>query len=97
MQFSADRLKSVGHWLAPLLIFFLAAFVYSLYGFQERMFIDNAMIMYSGQRMAEGIPPYVGIFYNKAPLSPMLVGGGSSFLRYGVGMTNHPRTDWRAE
>lgn len=75
MQFKAEGVKSAGHWLAPLLVFALAALAYSLYGFQEKMVVDAAMIMYSGQRMAEGIPPYVSIFDNKPPLSPLLAGG----------------------
>src|SRR5918998_2866006 len=60
----------------PLLILALAAFVYGLYGFGDVLLRDYSIYLYSGQRMAEGIPPYVSVFDHKGPLSPMLAGLG---------------------
>jgi DolP-mannose mannosyltransferase/Dolichyl-phosphate-mannose-protein mannosyltransferase len=60
----------------PLFVLALAAFVYSLYGFNGVLLRDYSIYLYSGQRMAEGVPPYVSIFDHKGPLSPMLAGLG---------------------
>jgi hypothetical protein len=60
----------------PLLVFSLAAFVYGLYGFDGVLLRDYSIYLYSGQRVAEGTPPYVGIFDHKGPLPPMLAGLG---------------------
>lgn len=60
----------------PLLILALAAFVYGLYGFDGVLLRDYSIYLYSGQRMAEGVPPYVSIFDHKGPLSPMIAGFG---------------------
>ncbi len=61
---------------ALALIFALAAAVYFQHGFEGALSRDNAIYLYSGQQMAEGIPPYVSIFDHKGPLAPMLVGVG---------------------
>src|SRR5918997_319081 len=63
-------------WALPLLVLALAVFVYSLYGFDQVLLRDYSIYLYSGQRMAEGIPPYVSVFDHKGPLSPMLAGLG---------------------
>ncbi len=60
----------------PLLVLALAVFVYGLYGFDDVLLRDYSIYLYSGQRMAEGIPPYVSVFDHKGPLSPMLAGLG---------------------
>jgi DolP-mannose mannosyltransferase len=70
------KLASAGQLAFPLFVFTLAAFVYGLYGFDGTLLRDQAIYLYSGQRMAEGIPPYVSIFDHKGPLSPMLAGLG---------------------
>jgi hypothetical protein len=59
-----------------LLIFALAAAVSSLYGLGGGLSRDGAIYLYSGQRMAEGVPPYVSVFDHKGPLAPMLAGAG---------------------
>ena len=59
-----------------LLVLALAAVVYYGHSFEGALSRDNAIYLYSGQRMAEGIPPYVSIFDHKGPLAPMLVGVG---------------------
>jgi hypothetical protein len=60
----------------PLLVLVLAVFVYGMYGFDGALPLDYSIYLYSGQRMAEGVPPYVSIFDHKGPLSPMIAGLG---------------------
>ena len=67
---------------ALLLVLFLAAIVYYGQSFEGALSRDNAIYLYSGQRMAEGIPPYVSIFDHKGPLAPMLVGVGVVISKY---------------
>lgn len=67
---------------ALLLVLFLAAAVYFRHSFEGALSRDNAIYLYSGQRMAEGIPPYVSIFDHKGPLAPMLVGVGVMISKY---------------
>lgn len=50
--------------------------MYGLYGFDGILLRDYSIYLYGGQMVAEGIPPYVGIFDHKGPLSPMLAGLG---------------------
>ncbi|CAA9459689.1 MAG: hypothetical protein AVDCRST_MAG28-3036 [uncultured Rubrobacteraceae bacterium] len=61
----------------PLLVLALAALVYGLYGFDGVLLRDYSIYLYSGQMMAEGIPPYVSVFDHKGPLSPMIAGFGA--------------------
>jgi hypothetical protein len=70
------RLAPAGRLALPLLILALAAFVYGLYGFDGVLLRDYSIYLYSGQRMAEGVPPYTSIFDHKGPFSPMLAGFG---------------------
>ena len=67
---------------ALLLVLALAAGVYFQQSFEGALSRDNAIYLYSGQRMAEGIPPYVSIFDHKGPLAPMLVGVGVVLSKY---------------
>jgi hypothetical protein len=60
----------------PLLVLALAVFVYGLYGFDGVLLRDYSIYLYSGQMIAEGVPPYVSAFDHKGPLSPMLAGLG---------------------
>jgi hypothetical protein len=59
-----------------VLIFALAAALSSWYGLGGGLSRDGAIYLYSGQRMAEGVPPYVSVFDHKGPLAPMLAGAG---------------------
>jgi hypothetical protein len=59
-----------------VLVFALAAFVYSQYGLYADLNVTNGIDLYSGQKMAEGIPHYVSIFDIITPLGPMLAGLG---------------------
>ena len=68
--------------LALVLVLLLAAAVYYGHSFEGALSRDNAIYLYSGQRMAEGIPPYVSIFDHKGPLAPMLVGVGVVIAKY---------------
>src|SRR5215203_1197523 len=75
------NLAWVGKLGLPLLILALAAFVYGLYGFEDTLLRDYSIYLYSGQRMAEGIPPYVSVFDHKGPLSPMLAALGVAWSK----------------
>ncbi|MGI9048057.1 MAG: ArnT family glycosyltransferase [Rubrobacteraceae bacterium] len=61
----------------PLVILGLATFVYSLYGFEGPLYRDYGIYLYGGQRMADGVPPYVSIFDHKGPLPVMIAGIGA--------------------
>ncbi len=60
----------------PVLIFILAAIVYSQFGFYGELLRDDAIFLYGGQRLAEGVPPYIGVFDVKGPIIPMATGLG---------------------
>jgi hypothetical protein len=60
----------------PLLVLALAVFVYGLYGLDGVLLRDYSIYLYSGQMVAEGVPPYVSAFDHKGPLSPMIAGLG---------------------
>ena len=66
----------LGKLSLPLFILALAALVYSMYGFEGVLLRDYSIYLYSGQRMVEGVPPYVSVFDHKGPLPPMLAGLG---------------------
>jgi hypothetical protein len=70
------NLTLAGRLALPLLVLVLAVFVYGMYGFGGVLLRDYSIYLYSGQRMAEGVPPYVSIFDHKGPLSPMIAGLG---------------------
>ncbi len=76
MTRKAENLVLTRRALLPVLVFALAVVVYGQYGFDGELRRDHAIYLYSGQRMAEGIPPYVSIFDHKGPLAPMLAGLG---------------------
>ena len=75
---SASKLDfpPLGKLSLPLFILALAALVYSMYGFEGVLLRDYSIYLYSGQRMAEGVPPYVSVFDHKGPVPPMLAGLG---------------------
>ena len=60
----------------PLFILALAVFVYGLYGFNGVLLRDYSIYLYGGQRVADGVPPYAGVFDHKGPLAPMIAGLG---------------------
>ena len=60
--------------LTALLVFLIAALVFSQYGFDGFLRRDHGVFLYSGQQMAQGIPPYVSIFDHKGPLAPLVSG-----------------------
>jgi hypothetical protein len=66
-----------------LAISVLTAVLYYRFGLVGGISRDGAIYLYSGQMMAEGVPPYVSVFDHKGPLTPMLAGAGvflSNFL-----------------
>jgi hypothetical protein len=56
-------------------LFILATCTFALRGLEVSLMRDNAVYLYSGERFAEGVPPYVSIFDAKGPMTPFLVGG----------------------
>ena len=62
--------------LPAIFVFIITAVVFSQYGFEGPLTRDNSLVMYSGQQMAGGVPPYVSIFDHKGPLAPMMIGAG---------------------
>lgn len=76
MQLEQENLISPRKLFIPVLAFAIAALVYCQYGFHGKLVRDVAICLYAGQRMAEGVPPYVSIFYHKGPVAPMLAGLG---------------------
>lgn len=64
--------------LTALLVFLISAVIFSLYGFEGTLVRDDAIYLYSGQQMAQGIPPYVSAFDFKGPLAPLISGMGVS-------------------
>ena len=85
MQCGQKNLMSIQRVFIPFLVFAMAALVYRQYGFHGRLGRDEAANLYSGQRMAQGVPPYVSIFDNKGALAPMLAG---------LGVTVSKQLDW---
>jgi len=77
VQFKRVSFVSVQKVLIPVLVFVIAAVVYSQYGFRASLTRDGAISLYAGQRMAQGVPPYASIFVNWGPLAAMLAGLGA--------------------
>lgn len=80
-----DRLRTLGIPAGVMLlaISVLTAVLYYRFGLVGGISRDGAIYLYSGQMMAEGVPPYVSVFDHKGPLAPMLAGAGvilSNFL-----------------
>lgn len=50
---------------------------------------DPGIYLYSAQRVAEGIPPYVGIFDHKGPGAPLMFGGIIKIIRIISPEINH--------
>jgi hypothetical protein len=59
-----------------LIIFALAANIYSNFRFDGPLYRDLAIYLYGGQRVAEGGLPYVDVFDHKGPIPHLLAGLG---------------------
>ncbi len=55
-------------------VFIASAVAFLQQGLDNRLMRDNAMHLYSGQQMAEGVPPYLSIFDPKLPGTALLSG-----------------------
>ena len=60
----------------PIGIFLISLIVYLSYGMKAYLRLDNSIIVYAGQQMANGVPFYVSIFDVKSPLAYILAGIG---------------------
>jgi hypothetical protein len=67
-------MKITAKTLLAVALFLLAALLYSQFGFNGKLARDDAIWLYGGQQMAQGVAPYVSIFDFKSPLGPMLAG-----------------------
>lgn len=61
-------------FLVALLVFLISALVFGQYGFQGTLWRDSAIVLYSGQQMAQGIPHYLSIFDHSGLLAPLISG-----------------------
>ena len=52
-----------------------AAAIFTVQGFGRELVRDDAIYLYGGQRLAEGVPPYAGIFDHKGPGAQFATGG----------------------
>lgn len=57
--------------------------VYSLHGFHGALTRDLGVYSYAGQRVADGVPPYLGILNRAGPLAHVLPGVGVLVARLG--------------
>lgn len=67
--------------LIAAVVAILSALLFAQYGFNGTLIRDDAIYVYSGQRLAEGVPPYVSAFDHKGPLAPILAGLGVMVAR----------------
>lgn len=56
----------------PLLVFALAALVFSFYGLRRSLTREDASYLYGAQRLVDGVPPYLGIVDLKGPMAQIL-------------------------
>lgn len=73
--------KHVGHstsFIIAAFVFLTSAIVFIQYGFEGTLRRDAALYLYSGQQMAQGVPPYVSVFEVKGPLTYLIPGIGAS-------------------
>jgi hypothetical protein len=52
----------------------VAVVLFTRFSINQRLWRDEAIYVYGGQRFAHGVPPYVSIFDPKAPLATMFAG-----------------------
>ncbi len=60
-----------------------ALIIYGLHGFEGYMTRDQAIYVYAGQQVVEGVPPYVGILNRAGPLSHLIPALGVAVGRVG--------------
>lgn len=68
-----NRQRSEAVVIAALLLG-ASVFAFSQNGFEGRLSRDQGNLVYSGQQMAKGVPPYVSLFNHTGPLSPLIAG-----------------------
>ncbi|HSE36290.1 MAG TPA: DolP-mannose mannosyltransferase [Blastocatellia bacterium] len=56
------------------LLFGASVFAFSQIGFEGRLTRDKGNLLYTGQQMVKGVPPYVSLFDHTGPLSPLIAG-----------------------
>ena len=68
--------------VVPSCVFAVALITFSQYGFYGKLLRDDAIFLYGGQRLAEGVAPYLGIFDVKGPIAPMVAGLGALISKW---------------
>jgi len=79
---SAARTFRKPYLLAAAFVALVATTAYGLNGFDGLLQRDDAIYVYSGQQLADGVPPYISVFDHKGPLAPMLCGIAVVFGRW---------------
>jgi 4-amino-4-deoxy-L-arabinose transferase-like glycosyltransferase len=65
-------IRGAGRDPLPLLLAVAAGLVYALHGFDATLTRDLGVYAYAGVTVADGVPPYVGIFNRAGPLAHVL-------------------------
>lgn len=70
-----DRARR-GAWLQALLVLLAAAWTLGRYGDQEELYHDHGIVLYAGQQVLAGAPPYTAIFDHKGPGAALVCAAG---------------------
>ena len=78
-----SRVRGAFATLDPLLAgcCLVALVIYLVHGFDGPLLRDSGIYAYGGQRVAEGVPPYVAIANRAGPLAHLLPGGAVAVAR----------------
>jgi hypothetical protein len=75
-RYSADALRgaTTRDGAGALLSLGIAVALYTRFGFDDALRRDEAIYVYAGQQLADGVPPFASIFDPKTPLASMIAG-----------------------
>jgi hypothetical protein len=81
----SDRLRHAARRIDPFMVLvgIVGLVVYALHGSNGALTRDLALYTYAGQRVADGVPPYVGVLNRAGPLAHLLPGAGAAIARLG--------------
>jgi hypothetical protein len=69
---------SAREWAGVLLSLGIAIALYTRFGFDDSLMRDEAIYVYAGQQLADGVPPFASIFDPKMPLASLISGAATS-------------------
>ncbi|HSF34748.1 MAG TPA: hypothetical protein VLA70_01450 [Nocardioides sp.] len=75
----ASRLRTIDPLVPVVAVVSMA--VYVLHGFEGMLTRDLGIYSYAGQRVADGVPPYLGVLNRAGPLAHVLPGVGALVAR----------------